>query len=265
MMITRASLPLALGLGFLAVQAHAAVEQVTVRIDGLGCPFCVHNIEKRVKTLEGVPSGARVDVSLEFGRATFAWRSTAAFDPESVRQAIREAGFTPRQIWLTGSGTVELPDAVEPKVLGLVDEETGHGLTLKPAERGDRRESWEALRAFAADGQPGGVRVEGEVKIATPEPGGTWKLALHRWEPLVFGVQVIMEVDDLACDQGTTRVMQAFANLDGVIHVEADHEKDRVWIWARAESPDTNSFREVIESLGFKIGHVHIRTGKPQE
>ena len=256
---------MALGLGFLAVQVHAAVEQVTVRIDGLGCPFCVHNIEKRVKTLEGVPSGARVDVSLEFGRATFAWRSTAAFDPESVRQAIREAGFTPRQIWLTGSGTVELPAAAEPKVLGLVDQETGHGLTLKPAERADRRESWEALRAFAADAQAQRVRVEGEVKGATPEPGGVWQLALHRWEPLVFGMQVIMEVDDLACEQCSTRVMQAFANLDGVIHVEVDHEEDRVWIWAGDESPDTNIFREVIESLGFKVGHIHTHTWKPQE
>ena len=91
MMITRAYLPLAIGLGLLAAPAAAAIEQITVRIDGLACPFCVHNIEKRVKTLEGVPSGARVDVSLEFGRATFAWRSTAAFDPESVRKAIREA------------------------------------------------------------------------------------------------------------------------------------------------------------------------------
>ncbi len=34
--------------------AAAAVEQVSVRIDGLACPFCAYNIEKRVKTLDGV-------------------------------------------------------------------------------------------------------------------------------------------------------------------------------------------------------------------
>ena len=43
-----------------ASAAEAAVNEVTVRIDGLACPFCTYNIEKRVKTLDGVERNARI-------------------------------------------------------------------------------------------------------------------------------------------------------------------------------------------------------------
>ncbi len=75
--------------------------------------------------------------------------------------------------------------------------------------------------------------------------------------PLGFGAEVIAEVDDLACEQCSTRTMRALRRLDGVIHVEADHETDRVHIWTESESPDVAVFRERIETLGFKVTHVH--------
>ena len=41
------------------------------------------------------------------------------------------------------------------------------------------------------------------------------------------------------------------------IHVEADHETDRVHIWTEGKSPDLRVFRERMATLGFKVTHVH--------
>ena len=83
-----------------ASSAVAAVEQVSVRIDGLACPFCAYNIEKRVKTLDGVKRDARIVTSVENGTAKFPWKPGVAFDPSRidvglVLASIREAGFRP--------------------------------------------------------------------------------------------------------------------------------------------------------------------------
>ena len=88
--------------------AVAAVEQVSVRIDGLACPFCAYNIEKRVKTLDGVERDARIVTSVKTGTATFPWKAGVVFDPAAVRKTIQQAGFTPREISVTVTGTVEV-------------------------------------------------------------------------------------------------------------------------------------------------------------
>ena len=37
-----------------APSVFSGVEEVTVQVDGLSCPFCAYNIEKRVRRLKGV-------------------------------------------------------------------------------------------------------------------------------------------------------------------------------------------------------------------
>ena len=71
-----------------------SVERVTVQVDGMACPFCAYNIEKRMKTLEGVDGKADFTVSVERGRAELAWRGLVEFDPNAVRERI--AAFLPR-------------------------------------------------------------------------------------------------------------------------------------------------------------------------
>ncbi len=82
-------------------------------------------------------------------------------------------------------------------------------------------------------------------------------LVLHSWKPSEFGAEVILNVEELACEQCSTRTMRALTELDRVIHVEADHETDRVHIWTEGKSPDLRVFRERIATLGFKVTHVH--------
>ncbi len=50
--------------------------------------------------------------------------------------------------------------------------------------------------------------------------------------------------------------MRTLKELDGVIHAEADHERGRVHIWIMG-TPDLSVFRERIETLGFKVTHMH--------
>ena len=243
-------------------QALAAVEKVSVRIDGLACPFCAYNIEKRVKTLDGVDRGARIVTSVERGIATFPWKAGVVFAPEAVRKAIREAGFTPREISVTVTGTVEVgPQRSVHTLLRVVDEKVNLVLSVPRPDRADRRESWEALQALSKKSTDKlRVRLEGEVRSRIA--GGSLEVALERWAPIEFGAEVIAEVDDLACERCSTRTMRALKELEGVIHVQADHETDRVQIWTRDESPDLSVLRDRIEALGFKVTHIH--TDGPQ-
>ncbi len=237
--------------------ALAAVEKVSVRIDGLACPFCAYNSEKRVKTLDGVDRDARIVTSVERGIATFPWKSGVVFAPEAVRKAIRQAGFTPREISVTVTGTVEVkPEHGSESLLRVVDEKVDLVVMVRQADRADRRESWGALLALSNKSTDKlRVRLEGVVrsKIA----GGSLEVVLKRWAPLEFGAEVILDVEDLACEHCSTRTMRALTELDGVIHVEADHETDRVHIWTEGKSPDLRVFRERIATLGFKVTHVH--------
>ncbi len=238
-------------------QAVAEVEQVSVRIDGLACPVCAYNIEKRVKTLDGVERDARIVTSVENGTAKFPWKAGVNFDPETVRKAIQQAGFTPREISVTVTGTVEVEgERSSTPTIRVVDEKVALVLSVPRPGRADRRESWEELWDLS-NGTTGERRVRLGGEVRSEIAGGSLEVALQRWSPVEFGAEVILDVDDLACEQCSTRTMRALTELDGVIHVEADHETDRVHIWTEGKSPDLRVFRERIATLGFKVTHVH--------
>jgi mercuric ion binding protein len=72
-------------------------KEVRVQVEGLACPFCTYNIEKRIKTLEGYEEDT-YEASVEEGWVTFGWKEGVPFDEEAVREQIRKAGFTPGEI-----------------------------------------------------------------------------------------------------------------------------------------------------------------------
>ncbi len=265
MKLVRSLLVVALSVGFIAGPALAAVEQVSVRVDGLACPFCANNIEKRVKTIDGVARDARIVTSVEKGMATFPWKAGVAFDPAAIRKAIKEAGFSPREISVTVTGTLKVEgDGSSKPMIRLVDEKVNLVLSVLRPDRADRRESWEKLWTFS-NGTTGELRVRLEGEVHSEIAGGSLEVSLQRWSPVEFGAEVVLDVEDLACEQCSTRTMRALTELEGVIHVEADHEADRVHIWTRDEAPDLRVFRERIETLGFKVTHVHTDGGSAKE
>ncbi len=238
-----------------------SVERVIVHVDGMACPFCAHNIEKRLKTLDGVDPKADFRVSVENGLAELVWTPHVEFDPAAVRDQIRRAGFTPAAILITAVGAVER-DEGNGEGIQLVSLKTGRSFGLDSAERVDRLESYAALskyvREIADQKELFVARVTGEV--VGDGPG--WRLILHRWQPVVFGAEIVLSVGPLTCENCSVGVVRALGALPDVVHAEADHEEDRVRLWTRSAQPDLDAVRRAIEQAGFKVGHVHVEPSK---
>jgi copper chaperone CopZ len=241
--------------------ALGSVERVIVHVDGMACPFCAHNIEKRMKTLEGVDTKTAFTVSVERGLAELAWRQHVEFDPAAVRDQIRRAGFTPAAILITAVGAIE-PDEADGERLQLVSDKTGRSFGLDSAERADRLESYSALGKYVRETADQNAlfiaRVTGEV--IGEGPG--WRLILHQWQPVVFGAEIVLSVGPLTCENCSVRVVRALGGLPDVVHAEADHEGDRVRLWTRSAQPDLDAVRRAIEQAGFKVNHVHVEPRK---
>lgn len=103
MLIFTASLVLSQGLPLLAEQLHPpdSAQQIVVRVDGASCPFCAFGLEKRLGHLEGV---ANVKIEMKAGKAIVTLREGATVSEQALRQAVEEAGFTPREILFPRSG-----------------------------------------------------------------------------------------------------------------------------------------------------------------
>lgn len=232
----------------------AGVTKVSVHVDGMACPFCAYNIEKRMKTLDGVASDAKFNVSVERGVAELTWKDGVAFDPDDVRDQIRRAGFTPAGISVTADGAVRTTE--ESDHLQLVDATTGEVITIRAGERVDRTQSFEALRAkaqAATTAEPFRMIVSGPIE----GDGADWNVALHRWEPVEFGAALVLNVKDLVCENCVRNVVGRVIALDGVIHAEADFESDRVQVWTASKTPDVEPIKDAISEAGFTVTHVH--------
>ena len=166
-----------------ASPAVAEIEQVEVRIDGLSCPFCAFNVGKRVKTLKGVERDAKIVTSVENGTSTFPWKAGVEFDPAAVRKAVRESGFTPRDVLVRATGTIELGGSNP--TLRLKDEKAKLSVSVQAEERADRQGSWEALKSQAAQTK-GKLRVRIEGVARSKGAGASWELVLHSWPYLIL-------------------------------------------------------------------------------
>ena len=76
------------------IEANTA-QQVIIRVDGASCPFCAFGLEKRLGHLAGV-----LDVAMELkaGKAIVTLKEGATVSEDALRQAVKEAGFTAREI-----------------------------------------------------------------------------------------------------------------------------------------------------------------------
>lgn len=70
-------------------------DQIIVRVDGASCPFCAFGLEKRLGRLDGV---AHVRIEMKAGEAIVTVKKGATVSEQALRQAVEEAGFTPREI-----------------------------------------------------------------------------------------------------------------------------------------------------------------------
>jgi copper chaperone CopZ len=88
--------------------AKAQVEQVTLRVDGLACPFCAYGLEKKLKKLKGYRS---LEVFLNQGTVIVGWQADEPVDMQALQAAVKKAGFTLRSVRGTLVGVVEKEDS----------------------------------------------------------------------------------------------------------------------------------------------------------
>ncbi|MBI4521504.1 MAG: heavy-metal-associated domain-containing protein [Gemmatimonadetes bacterium] len=87
-----------------AVPSQAQIRDLTVRVDGLTCPFCAYGLEKRLSRIDEV---ADVSVDQPKGLAVVTVKPGRVPDFHQMRQAILDSGFTPRAFNVTATGRIE--------------------------------------------------------------------------------------------------------------------------------------------------------------
>ena len=75
--------------------AQDSSTQITVRVDGLSCPFCAYGLEKKLTQLEGAAS---VRIDIEHGVAVITLVEGKTIEENRLRKAVEDSGFTPRKI-----------------------------------------------------------------------------------------------------------------------------------------------------------------------
>ena len=160
---------LILGIG-ISPAVNAQVEEVSIRVDGLSCPFCAYSLEKKLKKIDGVGS---VSINIDKAVAELQSKKAESIVFEGLNEAVTDAGFTPRQITAIVVGVVEeLGDFVVLKNIG-----SDFMLVL------NENEKLRELRSKLQDSEKQ-VRVEGILTYVAPEghDNHPYTLTIERFE-----------------------------------------------------------------------------------
>ncbi len=79
----------------IAQSFESSAERITLRVDGLSCPFCAYGLEKKLKSFQGV---SNLDIKVNDGLAAMDVRSGTMLTDDQLKKAVRDAGFTLRSI-----------------------------------------------------------------------------------------------------------------------------------------------------------------------
>jgi len=92
-------------------------DQFSVKVDGLGCPFCAYGLEKKFNELKQIED---VSIEMETGMMTFTYPTTEMLTTERVEQQVDAAGYTAVHVKVTrADGSVE---ETAPVAIGEVNE-----------------------------------------------------------------------------------------------------------------------------------------------
>jgi len=82
-----------------------SMDEFTVQVDGLGCPFCAYGLEKKFKEFKGIK---KVKIEMETGIMDFKYPSEKALTIEQIEKKVEKAGYTPVSVSIKrADGTVE--------------------------------------------------------------------------------------------------------------------------------------------------------------
>ena len=151
--------------------AQAAQElgmlEVSVQVDGLSCPFCAYGLEKKLRKVENV---ARIEIRVDEGRAVVTPESGTSLELDELERAVRDGGFTPRDVSVTARGRLT-------ELNGAAALELSNGILLLLAEGGQ-------TNALLRSPTGSVVRVEGQAALEQPRghAGHPYTLTVRSFE-----------------------------------------------------------------------------------
>lgn len=74
-----------------AQKKNKSMDEFTVQVDGLGCPFCAYGLEKKIKQLKGIK---KVKIDMEEAIMSFKYPSEMELSIAAVEKQVDEAGYT---------------------------------------------------------------------------------------------------------------------------------------------------------------------------
>ncbi len=87
--------------------ASAEPARVQVKLDGLVCTFCAYNLEKKLKRVEAVED---LKILVNAGLAEITIKEGKLIDIDGLKKAVKDSGFTLREILITLKGRIEKID-----------------------------------------------------------------------------------------------------------------------------------------------------------
>lgn len=250
----RRALPLLLALAvtlFGAMPASAEVAQMSIKIDGLACPFCVYGIEKK---LRGVDSISDVSIDLETGTANLALVAGKTPTLSEVRSAVEKAGFTSREVSATVIGT---PSVEKHSVrLHVRDAEQTYFLFEQGASA-DRALSEDAQAKLISLADRGAlVAVSG---VLHEHAEGLPSLSVDTVEELQT---LTLGVEGMRCGNCASRLDTLLEDTDGVYRAVVDLDGESVTVESLGRAVDAKTLRAVIEEAGFSASDVSTQTAE---
>ena len=86
-------------------QSKKDIDEFTVQVEGLGCPFCAFGLEKRFKDLKGIK---KINIEMKTGTLTFEYPTEKKLTIVEVEKQVEKAGYTPTSVSIKRKdGTVE--------------------------------------------------------------------------------------------------------------------------------------------------------------
>lgn len=90
--------------------AFSQKDKFTVKVDGLGCPFCAYGLEKKFKDVDGI---AKIAIDIETGVLTYETPAEQAMTLAQVEERVQAAGYTLKHAQVVRStGTTEQTEVV---------------------------------------------------------------------------------------------------------------------------------------------------------
>lgn len=89
----------------LYAQQKGDTDQYTIKVDGLGCPFCAYGLEKKFKEFKEIKD---IAIVMETGEFTFTYPASDPLSIATVAAQVEKAGYTPVMVKIVRfDGTVE--------------------------------------------------------------------------------------------------------------------------------------------------------------